>query len=114
MSKAHAARVSEIDPSSIKVHFSPEVLTAFGDLAAAVHFSEHFDPDIRAVLDEWASGKPKSVYGILIGYPAIAQETARYIAATNDKMAQDALLELSTQMIEHGFTLTRAHKVAKG
>jgi hypothetical protein len=113
MPKSHAAKVSEISPSTIKVNFSPEVRAAFRTLAAAVHFSQTFDPDMRNLLDEWASDKPQSLYNILIGYPAIAHELAKHFAATKDKNAQDALLDLSSEMVEHGFTLTRARKVTK-
>jgi hypothetical protein len=113
MPKNHSAKLSEIDPASILVTFSPEVREAFRSLSAAVHFSQHFDPDIRHILDDLAEGKPKSIYGILVSYPAIAGETARHIRDTNDKRAEEALSEISVRMVDHGFTLTKDRKVAK-
>jgi hypothetical protein len=116
MPKSHAAKVSQIDPFCVDVHFSEGVRKAFRSLAAAVHFSEHFDPDMRDILDEWASGERTTVYNVLIAFPAIAGEAAKHIAATHDERAQHALTELSSMMAEpaHSFTLTLDRKVAKG
>jgi hypothetical protein len=104
----HRRKANELDASEIDVHFSPRVTQAFRDLAAAVHFSEHFDGDIRRIVQDWAQGKPKTVHGVLIALPSIAGETFRHIAATGDERAQEAWDEIGSQMNEKGFTLTKA------
>ena len=104
----HQRKANELDASEIDVHFSPRVTQAFRDLAAAVHFSEHFDGDIRSIVQDWAQEKPKTVDGVLIALPTIAGETFRHIAATGDERAHEAWEEISSQMNENGFTLTKA------
>lgn len=103
----HRRKATELEARDIDVHFSPKVTQAFRDLAAAVHFSEHFDGDIRRIVQDWAAGKPKSVHDVLIALPSIAGETFRHIAATGDERAQEAWDEISAQMNEKGFTLTK-------
>jgi len=104
---SHSSKATELDARGITVQFSPKVTEAFQDLAAAVHFSDHFDGDILKIVQDLATGKPKSVHGILISLPSIAAETFRHIAATGDKRAREAWDEVSAQMSEQGFTLTK-------
>lgn len=99
--------------SSIKVSFSPAVRSAFADLAAAVHFSEHFDDGMRRELQEWASGKPQSVHSVILALPSIAGETFAHIQATGDARAQLAWDEISSQMGEKGFTLSKLSERGK-
>ena len=107
MSPSHSRKASEIDPRSVKVHFSPEVTQAFGDLSAAVHFSEHFDGDMQRVVQDWAAGKPDSIYAVLIALPVIAQETFKHVRATGDERASEAWRKISGELLESGFTLTK-------
>jgi hypothetical protein len=104
----HRRKANELDAGEIDVHFSPRVTQAFRDLAAAVHFSEHFDGDIKKIVEDWAAGKPKSIHGVLVALPSIAGETFKHIAATGDERAQEAWDEIGSQMLENGFTLTKA------
>jgi hypothetical protein len=113
MPKSHSRKVTEIDPRSIVVHFSDAVRSAFGDLAAAIHFSEHFDGDIRNELQDWAKGKPRSIHSVLIAFPCIAEETSKHIRATDDKLAQKAWTEITRQMLKDGFTLTKYQSIEK-
>jgi hypothetical protein len=113
MSKSHARRVADVDPDSILVRLSPEVRNAFGDLAAAIHFSEHFDADMRDEVKDWAVGKPRSIRSVLVAFPCIAEETSRHIRATGDKRAEDAWRAIGRQMLEKGFTLVKQHKISR-
>jgi hypothetical protein len=102
----HARKATELDANGIEVHFSPEVKNAFADLAAAVHFSKHFDGDILSIVQDWASGKPLSVHSVFISLPLIAAETSRHVRATRDERATEAWREICLKMPEKGFTLT--------
>jgi hypothetical protein len=95
------------------MRFSPAVVSAFSDLAAAVHFSEHFDADMRSILQEWAEGKAPSAHSVLTALPLIAGETFRHIHATNDKKAEEAWAEICGQMSEQGFTFAQKRTRAK-
>jgi len=80
---------------------------AFADLAAAVHFSEHFDRDIFDVLKGWGDGKKQSLHGVLIALPSIADETLKHIHATGDERAREAWEEIQRKIAEEkGFSLT--------
>jgi hypothetical protein len=105
--RSHTRKASELDARGIEIQFSPQMHSAFQDLAAAVHFSEHFDGDMLSVLQDWAAGKRKSVHDILIALPLIAQETFKHIQATGDDRAREAWDEICSQMSEKGFTLTQ-------
>jgi hypothetical protein len=107
MHDRHAGRENELNPREIKVRFSPEVRSAFADLAAAVHFSEHFDADMRSILQEWAEGKAPTAHSFLTALPLVAEETFRHIHATNDLKAKDAWDEIASQLPEHGFTFAQ-------
>jgi len=93
-------------PAEIKVSFSPAVKAAFADLAAAVHFSEHFDSGMRRELQEWAAGKELTAHSVILALPTLAGETFRHIQATGDARAQEAWDEISSQIAEKGFTLS--------
>jgi hypothetical protein len=107
MHDRHASRETELNPREIKVRFSPAVVSAFSDLAAAVHFSEHFDADMRNILQEWAAGKVPSAHSVLTAFPLIAGETFRHIHATNDAKAKEAWDEICGQLSEQGFTFAQ-------
>jgi hypothetical protein len=103
---SHASKAaSEIDPMNVVVKFSPQVTEAFGDLAAAVHFSEHFDGDMLRTVQDYAAGKPRSVHDILISLPVIASETFKHVHATGDQRASEAWSKIGLEMLENGFTL---------
>jgi hypothetical protein len=102
---SHVRKRTELDAGGIEVHFSEGVKSAFADLAAAVHFSEHFDGDMRDTLEDWVGGKTNSLHAVLISLPSIAEETFRHIRATGDKRAEEAWREICEQIPENGFTL---------
>jgi hypothetical protein len=104
---SHTEKQSERDGRDLQIHFSPQMKNAFADLAAAVHFSDHFDRDILVVVQRWAEGKPQTVYDILTAFPAVAEETFKHISATRDERAQDAWDEIRNQMPEQGFSITK-------
>ena len=92
-----------------KVQFSPQV-----KLAAAVHFSEHFDPGILLTLQDWAAGKPTSVHDFFIAMPAIATETFAHVTGTGDKRAAEVWREVGEQLSEQaGYAMTRERLRAK-
>lgn len=111
---SHASKASsEIDPRGVVVNFSPEVTKAFGDLAAAVHFSEHFDGEMLKTVEDYAAGKPRSVHDIMTALPAIAEETFKHVHATGDQSAAKAWSNISSEMLESGFTLAAPRRRAK-
>ncbi len=103
----HRRKATELDPREIEVHFSPQLTEAFKDLAAAVHFSEHFDPGIRTNLQELAAKGGGSLRSVLTSLPTFAEETYKHIAVTGDERAREAWSNLATQIWERDrFTLT--------
>jgi hypothetical protein len=107
MSGGHTRKASELDPRKVEIHFSPEVQRAFGDLAAAVHSSEHFDPDMLKTVQEWAGGKPATVQDVMIALPALAQESLKHAQATGDNRAEAAWGAIGSELLEKGFTLSK-------
>jgi hypothetical protein len=103
----HSRKVAQIDAKEIKVHFSPAVTSAFGDLEASVQSSEHFDKDILRTVQDYAAGQAKSIHGVLISLPAIAAETMKHVRATGDARAEQAWNDITAQINEKGFSLTQ-------
>ena len=107
MAKPHLSRVGESsDPRSTRIDFSPEVRSAFRDLAAAVHFSD-FDPLILQTVQEWAGTRKPSVEDVVTSLPVIASETFRHIHATGDEKAREAWSAIGGELLEHGFTMQK-------
>jgi hypothetical protein len=107
VSTHHRRKATELDAREIEVHFSPELAEAFKDLAAAVHFSEHFDPEIRMNLQDLVKNGGGSLRSVLTSLPTFAEETFKHIAATGDERAREAWSNLATQIWERDrFTLT--------
>jgi hypothetical protein len=113
MHASHASRETELNPRNIEIRFSPGVRNAFNDLDAAVHFSEHFDADMKGVLQRWAEGKTPSAHEFVTAIPLIAAETFRHIHATNDQKARDAWEDIAGQLSEQGFAFTQKRARAK-
>jgi len=98
----------------VKVRFSPDMKQALSDLAAAVHFSDHFDPEMGEILENWgATGKGSNLHGFLGVLPHIAAETFRHIHATGDKRAEEAWSQISALMMENGYILERDRNHAR-
>ena len=108
MPDSHRRKLEEVDGDSIKVHFSPRVKSALADLDAAVHFSEHFDGDTYAILHGWATGKNPTAREVMVSVPLIAQETFEHIRKTDDKRADLAWHEFSSQLNENGIRLVKS------
>ena len=104
---SHSRRAAQIDANAIKVHFSPAVTSAFGDLEEAVRTSGHFDRDLLRTVQELAAGADKSAHAVLISLPAIAAETMKHVRATGDAKAEQAWNDIAAQMNEQGFSLTQ-------
>jgi hypothetical protein len=113
MPTSHANKIAHSDPRSVAVHLSPEVRGAFADLAAAVHFSEHFDADTLLTVQELAADKKLSVFDVLTAFPLIAEETFKHIHATGDKRAAEAWNEIGSELLQRGFTLAKFRLRAK-
>jgi hypothetical protein len=109
----HARKAAELDPRSVTVHLSPGVQKAFRDLAAAVHFSEHFDGDMRRTLQDLADGKPVSVDDLIGDLPLLAEESFKHIHATGDTRAAAAWHEIGSELLERGFTLAQHRRKEK-
>jgi hypothetical protein len=103
----HSRKVAEINPTDIEVQFSPAVTKAFGDLEEAVRGSKHFDGGIYRIVQDYAAGKTRTVHGVLIGLPSIAQETMKHVRMTGDTSAEVAWGEIAAQIPENGFTVTQ-------
>lgn len=97
----------------MRVQFSRSVRASFADLAASVHFSNDFDPDILKVVESWANAKEIKVREAFVAFPAIAGEVFRHVHATGDEKAKDAWDAIRNQMPENGFTLSMASLRAK-
>ena len=111
MSASHSRKASQMDPRGVNIQFAPEVRQAFGDLAAAVHFSEHFDGEMLKTVQEWAAGKPASVHDVITALPVIAKETFQHVHATGDLKAAEAWGNLGSELLERGFTLEKQRRV---
>jgi hypothetical protein len=107
MTARHTSKAAGLDPRGVSINFSPEVKSAFRDLAAAVHFSEHFDSDMLAVVQKWGGDKSPSVHDVLIGFPVIAEQTFKHIHAIGDKRAEEAWKAIANELLERGFTLEK-------
>jgi hypothetical protein len=111
MTAGHSRRTAELDATSILVSFSPQLTQAFADLAAAVHFSRDFDPAIFETVKEWGEGKKKTLHGVLISLPSIADETMKHIHATGDERAREAWEEIQLKIAEEkGFSLRNSRR----
>jgi hypothetical protein len=108
MADTHRRKLEELDPDSIRVHFSPRVKSALADLEAAVRLSEHFDRDASAILHSWATGKAPTVGEVMGAFPLIARSTFEHIRATGDQRADDAWHEMGSQLFEGGFKLVKS------
>ena len=97
--------VRNLSPRAVKVHLSEEARRAFGDLSAAVHFSDHFHPQMLLIVDDFAKGTNFSVEDVITSLPSIAEEVFRHIHATGDERAREAWHSISEALAEHGFTL---------
>jgi len=104
-------RKAQMDPRSVNIQFAPEVQRAFGDLAAAVHFSEHFDGEMLKTVQEWAAGKAASVHDVVTALPVIAQETFKHVHATGDQKAADAWATIGSELLERGFMLDKQRRI---
>ena len=113
MHGSHARKKTELDGRDVEVQFSPRLRHALADLAASLHFSEHFDGDIYGILQSWSEGKRQTVHDILVAFPSVAEEAFRHIEATGDQRTRDAWSEIRTQMPEEGFALTQKASRAK-
>lgn len=108
MAGHHARKHTNVNAWELNVQFSPQVRSAFSDLAAAVHFSDHFDRDILTIVEKWAAGKSTTVHNFFISMPTIASETIGHIAKTGDQRAAEAWREVSSQIAEKGgYVVTR-------
>lgn len=107
MTKPHLSRVGDLDPRSTTVDFSPEVRSAFRDLAAAVHFSDHFDPLMLQTVQAWAETQKPSVHDVVTALPILASETFKHIQATGDKAVERIWGNIGSELLEKGFTLQK-------
>jgi hypothetical protein len=115
---SHCARsTTQIASCSCKKFIKPtphaEVPSLRPNLFMKHALGEHFDDGMRRELQEWASGKPQSVHSVILALPSIAGETFAHIQATCDARAQLAWDEISSQMGEKGFTLSKLSERGK-
>jgi hypothetical protein len=104
---SHVGKVSQSDPRAVLVHFPQGVRSAFSDLAASVHFSDHFDRETLPMLNNWAAGKPVTLEEFVLGMHEVAGELLKHVKATGDERARAAWEEIGGQLIEHGFTIAK-------
>jgi hypothetical protein len=102
---SHLRRVGDLDPRIVTIDFAPEVREAFRDLAAALHFSDQVGADMLSIIREWAEGKKPTVQDVMISLPLMAQEAWEHINATGDKNAKAAWDNISSELLERGFTM---------
>jgi hypothetical protein len=104
----HRRRIDELDPRRVTVQLSPRVRNAFANLAAAVHFSDTFDPGMLQTVSDLAVGKAMSVDDLIGSLPPIAEHTFNHIHATGDERARKAWQEIGHALLEEGFTLVKS------
>jgi len=111
MPDSHTRRAAEVNPTDIKVRFSPAIKGILTDLDTAVASSRHFDGDIRHILHQWTTAVTPTLNGVLSALPVVADETLKHIQATADKNAAHAWKEFVYQMGEkQAFTLVRRER----
>jgi len=91
-------KITELKADEVTIQFSTEVRQSLRDLEAAVHFSDHFDPDVRHTLRDLADGTRVTIRDLVGSLPLIIAETINHIHATNDQRARQALLELNLDL----------------
>jgi hypothetical protein len=96
-----------LSPSSVKVRLSVEAQRAFGDLAAAVRFSDYSDKRILSIVEDFANGTNFSVEDVICSLPLIAADTFRHIHACGDGRAEQAWRAIGEALSEHGFSLAK-------
>jgi hypothetical protein len=107
MTAKHTRKATELDPRGVSIHLSEGVRNAFADLAAAVHFSEHFNGGWVETVKDLAAGKTLSADDFVGSFPMIAEQTFKHIHATGDERAAKAWREIGSELLERGFTLTK-------
>lgn len=95
----HRRQVSEIDPGTLRVQFSDDVIRSLNRIEAAVHDSKHFDSDLLVNLQDLTSGKPIPVSYALSEVALITRETMKHVHATGDTKAAEALDQLIAEFI---------------
>ena len=111
---SHARKATELDARDVEIRFSPGVRRAFGDLAAAVHLSKHFDADILRIVESWAANDTQRLHDVLVAFPVIAEQLLLHVNAVRDDRAQNAWREICNQMPEKGFSVFGARRTGKG
>lgn len=111
--KSRWRKTGTLDSDNVEVDFAPEVRDAFRDLAAAVHFSKHVSPEMKAELQDWAEGKPASVRGAMATLAITAQEVFKHIHATGDEKARKAWNDICGELTERDCTLTSYRQRAR-
>jgi hypothetical protein len=101
---------TRLDGRELTVRFSEPVMEAFHELAEVAQNSKHFDPQVHAILKSWSNDKPTTVHDVINSLPLIAGQMAAHISATKDDAAKDIWDSLSTQIAEHGFTVSESRQ----
>ena len=111
MTGSHSRKIAELSPGDLRVHFPEALRKSFGDLAAAVQFSEHFDQGhILSIIQDWSSGRTTTVQGFAMALPEIAEETLKHIQATDDERAAQAWEDIKLEIGERSFTLEKIRR----
>jgi hypothetical protein len=108
VSPKFASKIDEMDPKRVTVRLSEGVRKALSDLAAAVHFSSHFDQGMLQTVNDLAAGKAMSVDDVVGSLPLIAEHTFDHIYAEGDERARKAWQALGHAFLEEGFTLVKS------
>jgi len=113
MTESHSRKLTGIDPNSLKINFSEGVQGAFGDLAAALHFSETCSDDTLTTIRDLSQGKPISVFDMILSFPLMAEDVFEHIHKTGDQKAAKAWHEIGSEVLERGFTLENKRETAR-
>lgn len=112
----HVRTSTPLNVDNVSVQLSPQMLRCLSRIEAAVHDSDHFDPDIKKNLQDYASGRPfSSIRMAFSGIAIITQETMEHVYATGDRHAKDALEDFINQFYKEeeqgvpSFTLVPKH-----
>lgn len=95
----HAAKTSELDPSTVTVRFDGNVLRELRHLEKLTRGQKDFDSDLQAVLDSMASGKPMDISGAFSALMCVTREAAQFAERHNDREISATLSALHLQLM---------------
>lgn len=101
------SRIGPGDAGDMEVTFSHYVRDRLSEIADAAKARQGFDPQTLELLQNWSSGKPENLAGLVAGMNKISDEVGKHPLPT-EGIGANAYMHLSLfeDPPEQGFTLT--------